>query len=631
MHVRERRHVKIAPVKLSLVPPFAVAFATLLALTPAFGQDSMSEDTMRGGMERGVVHDPAFFRERVLPVLERHCIGCHDDEDPNNRTRHRLRPPDPDGSWSDAAVQSNYESVTALLHGAAPERSLLLLKLVPLTHGGIDHDGGKADGTDFDASLIDPKGPLVQWTFGADSRSAPPVAVLAPWPGTVERGTEVALDATLSFDPDGDDVSVQWEIVEAPLGAEARLSNVEGARTTITPDRDGPWLLRCRPRDDKLSGWPVLVRFAATRPAEAGDGALTTPIGDVRLSSEERRLTRALYLDLLGRSPTPEELARVAPLSYPERVDKLLNSTEAWEHWFNEEAFFFLLIDRFRPVSDRLAAVPGKMRDELTTFRDAHREFALSAEFNSRNPGNDTYVTVVLEQFLGIEVQSEPRLLKEAKRMYDGEKTRVFNQLGHNQSDVVRIALEQPAYVDQFARRMEVRYLGAELPEDEHAMVVSRLTLDPAELRPLIREWLTSERYTSPERAPRAKNDHQFIRGLFVDLLGRPPALQEFRNMRNALQALTDPAPLRGVLAKVMLDSGAAIPPTGAKPGDSTTSDAQAGSVTSAEVIDLFHRLLARDPSGDELAAFLAVLAEPGATWRTAALAILTSAHYQYY
>jgi hypothetical protein len=604
-----------------------------LALPPpgARAQETMSDDTMRGGMQQGVVHDPAFFREHVLPILERDCIGCHDAEDPDNRTRHRILPPDPDGTWDDEVVQANYESITQLVYGAAPERSQLLLKLVPTARGGVDHDGGKADGSDFDASLIDPKGPLVQWVFGADGRSAPPVAVLAPWPDKVERGTEVVLDASLSFDPDGDDVTVEWEIVEAPLGAEARLSSRSDARTSITPDRDGPWLLRCRPRDGKLSGWPVLVRFAATRPTEmtapTGDG----PVGAAHLSSEQRRLTRALYFDVLGRSPTTQELAHMAGMDYPQRVDRLLGSLEAWEHWFDEEAFFFLLIDRFRPVSDRLAAVPEKMRDGMTTFRDAHREFALSAEFNARNPGNDTYVTVVLEQFLSIEVQSQPRLLKEAKKMYDGQKTRIFKQLGTNQSDVVRITLEQPDYVDLFVRRMERRYLGTELPEEEHATAVSRLTLDPGELKPLLREWLTSERYTSPDRAPRAKDDHQFIRGLFVDLLGRPPALQEFRNMRNALQALTDPAPLRGVLAKVMLDSGAVEPPAGTSRQDGTTSDTAAGQVSGEQVSDLFRRLLGRDPSPDELSAFLNVLAEPGATWRTAALALLTSSHYQYY
>ena len=51
----------------------------------------------------------------------------------------------------------------------------------------------------------------------------------------------------------------------------------------------------------------------------------------------------------------------------------------------------------------------------------------------------------------------------------------------------------------------------------------------------------------------------------------------------------------------------------------------------SAQVIELFQRFLGRDPTPDELSRFLDVLDEPGTTWRTAALALLTSPHYQYY
>ena len=50
-----------------------------------------------------------------------------------------------------------------------------------------------------------------------------------------------------------------------------------------------------------------------------------------------------------------------------------------------------------------------------------------------------------------------------------------------------------------------------------------------------------------------------------------------------------------------------------------------------AQVTELFQRFLGRNPTPDELSAFLKILDEPGTTWRTAALALLTSPHYQYY
>ena len=61
-------------------------------------------------------------------------------------------------------------------------------------------------------------------------------------------------------------------------------------------------------------------------------------------------------------------------------------------------------------------------------------------------------------------------------------------------------------------------------------------------------------RQALPQR--RSKTERQFLRGLWHDLLERTPTYEELRNLRNAMQAMADPAPLRSVLAKVVLDSG---------------------------------------------------------------------------
>jgi hypothetical protein len=570
-----------------------------------------------GGRGR-VIHDPAYFREKVLPIVGRICVECHDAADKENKSKNRLVKKGADGTWSDDAAQQNYANVVKFLDPVTPERSTVLLKLVPIANGGVDHDGGKADDEHLPRALLDPQGPLVAWIFGATLTAAPPVAVAAPLPRTVTLGDEVTLDASMSFDPDGDAVAVTWDVADAPQNARAKVEDPQAKRTRIVPDREGPWIVTCRPGDGKLSGWPLRLRFAVVA-KKKDDVVSTAPPPATPVDPAARRLTRELFLDLLGRTPTEDELSRWAAMPAEERVDKLLDSPDTWRNWLDEEAFYFLLIDQFRPVSDRLTAVPERMAKDEITFRDAHREFALSAEFNARNPGNDTYVTVLFEQFLGMEVQKEPRVLAAGKKMYDGAVARIFDQKGDNQSDVVRITLAQPAYVDLFLRRMETRYFGDTLPKAEHEATLSLIAGSAGVFRQVLREWLLSDRYGGPARAPKAKTDRQFIRSLFVDLLGRPPAYEEFRNMRNALQAIADPKPLRGVLAKVLLDSGAALPP--AAPADEAEN----------QVTELFHRLLGRDPERKEHAAFTAALREPGATWRIAAMAMLTSAQYQYY
>src|SRR5687767_4285671 len=65
-----------------------------------------------------VIHDPAYFRDQVLPLLERHCMGCHDAGDMQNKSRHRLeRRTQVDGkpAWTEEGVRRNYEMLVRLL------------------------------------------------------------------------------------------------------------------------------------------------------------------------------------------------------------------------------------------------------------------------------------------------------------------------------------------------------------------------------------------------------------------------------------------------------------------------------------------------------------------------------------
>jgi hypothetical protein len=592
----------------------ALLLAALLA--PAVLADDSSMSSMTGSADRRpVVHDAAYFRDKVLPLVDRHCMECHLDADKENKSRNRLLPRGKDKRFSDEAVEANYRNLVRFLDPATPERSTVLAKLNPVALGGVDHDGGKADDVHFPRDLLDPQGPLVAWIFGATPTSSPPVAVTAPPAREVTLGEPVHLDASMSFDPDGGPVTVTWEVADAPQNARAKVEDPQAKATRIVPDREGPWVVSVRPSDGALSGWPMRLRFAVVPKKDRT--APTAPTAGAPVDPAARRLVRELFLDCFGRTPTEDELARWAAIPAEERVDKLLASPDAWRHWFDEEAFYFLLIDQFRPVSDRLAAIPERMARGEASFREAHHEFALSPEFNARNPGNDTFVTVVFEQFLGVEVQKQPRQLEAGKKMYDGVLARLFDTKGDSQSDVVKIALAQPGHVELFLKRMELRYFGEALPKAEHDATLSLLASDPKLFKAILREWLLSDRYGGAARAPKAKSDRQFIKSLFVDLLGRPPAYEEFRNMRNALQAIADPKPLRGVLAKVLLDSGAVLAPAGAEPED--------------QVVELFRRLLGRDPERRELTVYAAALRKPVTTWRLAALALLTSPHYQYY
>lgn len=56
-------------------------------------------------------------------------------------------------------------------------------------------------------------------------------------------GTIVELDGSGSFDPDGDELSFQWSILSAPVGAQAAIAVANQEQTTIEPELVGVWMI----------------------------------------------------------------------------------------------------------------------------------------------------------------------------------------------------------------------------------------------------------------------------------------------------------------------------------------------------------------------------------------------------
>lgn len=348
------------------------------------------------------------------------------------------------------------------------------------------------------------------------------------------------------------------------------------------------------------------------------DQVFLTP-RDLGGSGTRDREIRALYLDLLGRTPTLLERKMAYAITREHLIDRLLGSVEFYENVYELELYYFLLLDNFHPRTPQLEALPSRLLNGATDWRDATREIVISQYFNARNPGNDTFVTVILEQLLGITVQDQPALLETGKKMYDGYKTTVFGKSGASQSDLVGIVLERPEFAERFIARHYQRFVGSAPSKTDLERDAERFRADPRSYPALVRDWLSSEAYAQARQTPRAKDDFQWIRSVFVDLLGRRPSDDEFRNFRNAVQALADSRPLRSVLSKVILDSGQVPLP------------AEEGLKARAFINETFDRFLGRAPTEQEAAAFEKALAEPTVSPRTMVQAILSSAEYQQY
>ena len=335
-----------------------------------------------------------------------------------------------------------------------------------------------------------------------------------------------------------------------------------------------------------------------------------------------RRMVRHLSLDVLHRTPTPAEVRTYIDFPVGKVAQRMMATLEAMEIWVEQELLYFLLLDNFRPRTKTIDSLPARMHKGLVTAHDAIAEIMMSTGFSLRNPGNDTFVTVVLEQGLGLKVQDRKNIpiLAAGKKMYDGYKVRFLRTVGNSQSDIIKIVQSNIGFTRHLLGRFHEQLMRGPLPKGKVTEEqILRVRDDHAQFFPVLREWLSSPLYLKQMAVRRPRSDNQFIRSLYFDLLERPPSYQEFRNMRNALLSMADPAPLRSVMAKVILDSGKAKLPT----LDRRARD--------EFVRRAFLRYLGRVPTQGEASKFVKALADDRVEAKHVVRALITSPEYQYY
>jgi hypothetical protein len=363
----------------------------------------------------------------------------------------------------------------------------------------------------------------------------------------------------------------------------------------------------------------TLILSAGFTPPVAGESILRGSPTPLDLSLP--RHTRALYLDAVGRTPDEGEL-ELATLGRPSLLLRTLcGSDEFWQQWYEEELFYFLLVDNFRPEEKvQGEGIPEQLASGELNLLNAVRAVVSSSAFNRANPGNDTFVSVVFEQLLGLTVQENPALLEAGKRMYDGERASLWGMEGRGQADVVRIACAQPEFAELIVSRQYERLVGHVPPRKQTERWSDQLREEPGCFPDLVREWLGSEAYAQRLKTLRRKSDRQFIRGLYVDLTGEPPSQDVMQRHRTALAAVADSGPLRSVIARVLLNSA------GSGYGERREP------VEAAPLVrNLFLRFLGREPEPVELEGFSLVYEQCDCHPEILVRAVTTHQEYQYY
>jgi hypothetical protein len=335
-------------------------------------------------------------------------------------------------------------------------------------------------------------------------------------------------------------------------------------------------------------------------------------------TSLDSRTTRAVFLDLLGRPPLSGERDRWIGSERAALLGELLAGEEFWSAWLEEQLYYFLLIDHFRPTTEGVRALPAQLAAGQLGVREALHRICLSSSFDRRNPGPDTFVSVVMEQLLGLTVQKSTRELDIGKKLYDGKKGTFLGRPGSSQADVVDIAIEDERARRYFLTREYERLVRATLSPAELSEYSDRLEEDELSYPGILRDWILSESYERRlgQRAPMP--NRLFVRAFFVDLFDRIPDPAETQRIRSALDGLADSIPLRSLIARLVLDSGKAPVPSRKEiddPGEWVES--------------LFQRLLGRAASATERSAFVESFADPECRPETVLLAILSHPQYQ--
>ncbi len=106
--------------------------------------------------------------------------------------------------------------------------------------------GTPASGTDVPSEPLPPE-PVGTSQVGASSRTTGrannqrPVVQLTGPETTLKRGRQVVLDASTSFDPEGESLTYSWRVLSRPEGSSMSLGDVSAPQLALTPDVAGSY------------------------------------------------------------------------------------------------------------------------------------------------------------------------------------------------------------------------------------------------------------------------------------------------------------------------------------------------------------------------------------------------------
>ena len=220
----------------------------LLACVPlAACQDALIVESYLGVVNVSPSHGAANVSVDVQPVVtftEGLVSGGVGDD------TFQLR--DSDGTALGASVQLLDENTVLLLpEGLLNEASTYSLWVGPTLEGERSGALGVEIETSFTTEGFNPGGNNL------------PVAVLEPI-YDVEAGELVSFDGSASYDPEGAELSYQWQLVSAPADTGELLDGMFGDSARLQTDVAGTWVIRLTVNDGEQDGSDAWAQVNAT-------------------------------------------------------------------------------------------------------------------------------------------------------------------------------------------------------------------------------------------------------------------------------------------------------------------------------------------------------------------------------
>lgn len=553
--------------------------------------------------------DAAFYVQHVAAWVDAECAACH-----RAAGAGALRLVDPtEGMTPAQRRRADFERIAPFVNPKAPWESRLFLKLLDPADGGDPHVGGAFFTPDDEIHDT-----LLDFVSGATPTNLAPEVWFEHGELRGKPGELVVLDGRGSYDRDRDDMerlAFWWTLYARPAESRVIVQDRRASRLEFTPDTGGTYVFTLRVGDGKVwsAARAITVEvFAGVEVKQRDPGGIS---GLEKADAQGLRRLRRLYLDVLGRPPTPAEAVAEEKRGVRALVQNILLRAEMGRAWVEEVSIRFGLHGDMRPTSEDATRLALRVPAENLPPHEVERALAMDPSFLRRHPPGRPLAEAVGRLLLGRAPTDAETLA--AIALADGEAVEM-PEVGRVASSEAWLAavLATPA----FERAAMLRRLRRFLPSGDAAKRVGHALREAKQGGKAWRAYLESvltERAYLERRHLRPKDPVTFLRGLFIDLLERRPTDREMSALVRAVAAMGDDTAAFATLVRIMIDSGQVPIPLLVDIYD-----------LPRWLKDRFLRYLGRPPTTKELEAYGAVAMDPDAGPELVIQALLTGAEY---